>query len=92
MVESERLQRYREEYDKIEADKRDEELSERIMLLLNDPKIDKYCMVDAYYYDFSAIPEAIQAVSYLYRDAYLIFGITITQHKQIDLLGSRSLL
>ena len=78
MDESERLQRYRREF-KLEfewADKNDSDLAERIAGLLNHPQIDKYCMVDAYYYDFSVIPTAIQEKLQLWRDAYLIFGIT----------------
>ena len=76
MDESERLQRYRREYDKEEADKADEELANRIADLLNHPQIDKYCMVDAYYYDFSVIPREIQEMNHFYRDMYLLFGIT----------------
>ena len=76
MNDSERLERYRREYEKDVADKIDDELSQRIMELLNDPRIDKYCMVDAYYYDFSVIPREIQQRLQLWRDAYLIFGIT----------------
>ena len=76
-MESERLQRLKENYYDDDRNKLDEELAERIRLLLNDPKVDKYCMVDAYYYDFSVIPEAIQKISYLCRDAYLIYGINI---------------
>ena len=33
-------------------------------------------MVDAYYYDFSVIPNAIQDKLQLWRDAYFIYGIT----------------
>jgi hypothetical protein len=76
MDESERLQRYRREYDKELADEDDTKLAERIAALLNHPGIDKYCMVDAYYYDFSVIPHAIQEKLQLWRDTYLIFGIT----------------
>jgi hypothetical protein len=81
MDESERLQRqkeyrcYHDSSDR-DLDKEDQELSERIAALLNDSKIDKYCMVDAYYYDFSVIPRSIQEKLQLWRDAYLIFGIT----------------
>jgi len=79
MDESERLQRYQEKIGFSEsrdwADESDKEVSNRIILLLNEPKIDKYCMVDAYYYDFSVIPRDIQQKLQLWRDAYLIFGI-----------------
>ena len=80
MSESERLQRfkercnYSESFDEAEGD--DEKIANRIQLLLNDPKVDKYCMVDAYYYDFSVIPDKIQEKLNLYRDAYLIYGIS----------------
>lgn len=80
MQESERLERWKHNYGYEEcgifSTAKDEEISNRIIALLNHPKIDKYCMVDAYYYDFSVIPEAIQKTYYLCRDAYLIFGIT----------------
>ena len=76
MDESERLQRYRREYDKEFADEDDARLAERIAALLNHAAIDKYCMVDAYYYDFSVIPHEIQEKLNLWRDVYLIFGIT----------------
>jgi len=80
MDESERLQRFQERIEYSEsykiADKDDAIISERIFLLLNDPKIDKYCMVDAYYYDFSVIPKDVQEKLQLWRDAYLIYGIT----------------
>jgi hypothetical protein len=78
MDESERLQRYKEKhYDSEWAEEVDISLADRIAALLNNPKIDKYCMVDASYYDFSVIPRAIQEKLQLGRDAYLIFGITI---------------
>jgi hypothetical protein len=81
MDESERIQRLKEhrcyeDSDDRNLNKEDEELAERIFLLLNHPKIDKYCMVDAYYYDFSVIPHKIQEELQLWRDAYLIFGIS----------------
>jgi hypothetical protein len=72
MDESERLQRY----ERAEDDREDRKFSDRIALLLNHPKIDKYCMVDAYYYDFSVIPYEIQQSNNFYRDMYMIFGIT----------------
>jgi hypothetical protein len=77
MSESERLQRYQQyEYDKSAHDKanEDEVFASKIRALLNDPKLDKYCMVDAYYYDFSVLPKNIQGK--FYRDMYLIYGIT----------------
>ena len=77
MSETERLQRYKEKRSDLEwAEDVDADLFERIRALLNHPKIDKYCMVDAYYYDFSVIPREIQDKLDLVRDAYLIFGIT----------------
>lgn len=76
MDESERLQRYRREYEKEMVDEDDVKFSERIAALLNHPAIDKHCMVDAYYYDFSVIPHEIQQKFNFYRDVYLIFGVT----------------
>jgi hypothetical protein len=78
MDDSERLQRYKRNREcfEVESNVLDEELADRIACLLNHPQIDKYCMVDAYYYDFSVIPRAIQEKLNLWRDAYLIFGIT----------------
>lgn len=73
MDESERLQRYKREGG---CEKDDREFAQRISALLNHPKIDRYCMVDAYYYDFSVIPEAILRIKNFYRDVYLLFGIT----------------
>ncbi len=79
MDESERLQRWKQNYNYKEhgiySEKKDEEIANRISALLNHPGIDKYCMVDAYYYDFSVIPRPIQERLNLWRDAYLIFGI-----------------
>lgn len=75
MNESERLERWIfGSEDKREAD--DKLLAERIRLLLNHPKIDKYCLVDANYYDFSAIPEGIREKLNFSHDVYMIFGIT----------------
>jgi hypothetical protein len=76
MNESERLQRYRDEYDKFYANEKDEVFADRIAALLNHPEIDKHCLVDAYYYDFSVIPRDIQEKLQIWRDAYFIFGIT----------------
>ena len=58
------------------ADQMDEEYAFRIRHLLNHPQIDEYCMVDAYYYDFSEIPEDIQKKHDFWIDVYLIYGIT----------------
>lgn len=58
------------------AGENDEVVSKRIAALLNNPKIDKYCMVDASYYNFSVMPIVVQEKLQLRRDAYLIFGIT----------------
>ena len=60
----------------IEANEMDRVLSVRIVALLDHPKINDCCMVDAYYYDFSEIPEHVLETLAHYRDAYLIFGIT----------------
>lgn len=78
MDSSERIQRLRENryLEHEEIDRLDGELSSRINELLNHPQIDKHCMVDAYYYDFSVIPRDIQERLNLWRDCYLIFGIT----------------
>lgn len=76
MEESERLDRYRKECTLEWCDENDAELAKRIKHLLNHPQIDQYCMVDAYYYDFSVIPVCIQEDNNFYRDMYLLFGIT----------------
>lgn len=80
MSESERLQRFKEQHRKFDDPdycyKVDEELHDRLILLLNHPEIDKYCLVDAYYYDFSVIPHEIQQSYGFWRDVYLIYGIT----------------
>lgn len=78
MDESERIQRLRDNrnLEFHEADQIDETFSARISALLNNADIDKNCMVDAYYYDFSAIPRGIQESLNLWRDCYLIYGIT----------------
>lgn len=78
MSESERVERLKYDMglglkDSIELD---EILSNRIIGLLNHTEIDKYCMVDAYYYDFSAIPYEIQKKLDMRTDCYLIYGIT----------------
>ncbi len=52
----------------------DDKLCERIRLFLNHSKIDKYCLVDAYYYDFSGLPEHLKGK--FYRDMYFLYGIT----------------
>ncbi len=80
MNESERLQRWKDNYGSeecvIESATKDEKVANRIAALLNHPQIDKYCVVDAYYYDFSVIPRSVQEKLQLWCDAYLIFGIT----------------
>lgn len=77
MQESERITRIKENMQQFpeEYNKLDQKFAERIYALLDDPKIDEYCMVDAYYYDFCEIPVEIQKELNLWRDAYLIFGI-----------------
>lgn len=82
MSESERLQRLKEhrgdyDYSNDDLEKKDQELAERIRALLNHPKLDDYCMVDAYYYDFSEIPDELHEKLNLWCDCYLIYGITI---------------
>ncbi len=77
MDESERMQRWKDNCFMEMADKKeDDTFADRIAALLNHPQIDKYCMVDAYYYDFSAIPRDVQERFQIWRDCYLIFGIT----------------
>lgn len=72
---SERLERYKEnKEDEQYASSQDEKLRDRIFFLLAHPKINKDCMVDAYYYDYSAIPQSVREM--FCRDMYLIFGIT----------------
>lgn len=77
-MQSERLQRYRdsaynEEIERINAD---DEFCKRIIAFINDPRITSSCMVDAYYYDFSVIPQKIQEDLQLWRDQYFVFGIS----------------
>jgi hypothetical protein len=87
-MDSERLQRFKDrcndwndELDRPSSDKacdEDEVLRKRIFDLLNHPKLDKYSLVDAYYYDFSSIQNLPNEIldSVHWRDAYLLFGIT----------------
>lgn len=84
MCDSERLQRFKENIfdhivfsDYYDPEKVDERLAERIRALLNNPKIDSYCMVDAYYYDFCEMPDELHEKLNLWCDCYLIYGITI---------------
>lgn len=80
MDESERLHRWIDNYGREEsrmyASTIDEEIATRIAALLNSPKIDKYCLVDAYYYDYSVIPTGVKERFNLCRDCYVIYGIT----------------
>lgn len=78
MDESERIQRLKDNrhLEAHEMDALDQKFAARILALLNDPAIDKDCLVDAYYYDFSVIPHGVQERLNLWRDCYLIFGIT----------------
>jgi len=59
-----------------EVNEIDETFAARILALLNHPDVNKDCMVDAYYYDFSVVPRKIQESLNIWRDCYLIFGIT----------------
>ena len=78
MDESERLQRIKQNIHwQDDLDKDDEKFANRIAALLNHPEIDQYCMVDAYYYDYSVIPDVISEKYNRGRDCYLIYGITI---------------
>jgi len=73
-MESERLERVKRSNLHIyERDKDDEILRERIFKLLNDSSLKSYNYVDAYYYDFSALPDKLKGK--FYRDMYLLFGI-----------------
>jgi len=77
MEETERMQRLRDNSNThTDETYTDEIFAGRILALLNHCGIDNHCMVDAYYYDFSAIPEHVQARLNLWQDCYLIFGIT----------------
>ena len=60
------------------AEDADEILRKRIFDLLNHPKLNRYSLVDAYYYDFSSIQNLDKNIldSVNWRDAYLLFGIT----------------
>jgi hypothetical protein len=76
MNKSERFERYfNKELGSIQC-KDDEEFCNRIVHFLNDKRIDKDCFVDAYYYDYSVIPDKIKEKYNMSRDHYLIFGIT----------------
>ena len=75
MMYSERLERIKPYYNE-DVCNDDAALATRIRLLLNNPLVDEGCPVDAYYYDFSAIPRDIQEELNLWRDAYLIYGVT----------------
>lgn len=78
MDHSERIQRLKENayLDPEENYRIDEICANRIASLLNNEKIDEFCMVDAYYYDCSVVPHEVQEKMDLWRDCYLIFGIT----------------
>jgi hypothetical protein len=78
MNKSERIQRIQDNryLECEEIDQIDETFANRIVALLNHSQINKHCMVDAYYYDFSVIPRDIKERLNLWRDCYLIFGIT----------------
>lgn len=77
MRDSERLERYKDNIIRDEfCDNWDEIFAERICALLNHADINKFCMVDAKYYDFSEIPHDIYTKLNIYRDMYLIYGIT----------------
>lgn len=71
---SERVQRlkYSDKY----YHEEDQAFAKRIITLLDDPKVDEDCMVDAYYYDNCVIPHEIQHKFNFIGDMYLIFGIT----------------
>ncbi len=58
------------------ADQEDEVYANRIRELLNHPKIDNYCVVDACYYDAGEIPDEVCHKYGLYTDQYLIYGIS----------------
>lgn len=76
-MDSERLERYKDRRwgdSELETIALDFEFADRIRLLLDHPDIDKYCMVDAYYYDFSVLPSNI--ANKCFQDMYMIYGIT----------------
>jgi len=56
--------------------KEDENFEKHLINLLNHPKIDDWCLVDAYYYDYCTIPHEVLKKAGIYRDAYLVYGIT----------------
>lgn len=78
MDETERLQRYKStcgcSENRKDALRYDEEIASRILAFLNDPRLAKYSMVDAYYYDYSELPRNVEVKSC--GDMYLLFGIT----------------
>lgn len=79
MEDSERLDRFKQRChceNFYQMQQIDEQLRLKIHSLLNDENIDKFCMVDAHYYDFCEIPQEIVDKYNFYRDMYLIFGIT----------------
>ncbi len=76
MIESERMQRFKRDsfsFDMSgnEAFKRDQKLEEKIIELLPGNDFD---MVDAFYYDFSVLPECVR--NKFHCDMYLLFGIS----------------
>lgn len=76
-MDSERLNRYKQsrwDENELEINQKDDLFASRIRALLNHPAIHEYSMVDAYYYDFSVLPE--WAKDKFYRDMYLLYGIT----------------
>ena len=76
---SERLERYRRYTfadSEIEKLSRDKELCNRIRQFLNHDDITEDSLVDAYYYNFSYLPDDLKLV--FCRDMYLIYGITET--------------
>lgn len=78
MDKSERIERRWENHDLDveEIDRLDDLFADRIAALLNHDKINKHSMVDAYYYNYSAIPWNLRESLNLFRDSYLLFGIT----------------
>lgn len=76
MSESERLQRWRFNPSVDNQVEDDKKLEQKILNLLNHSDLDEYCLLDAYYYDYSEIPMEIMYKYAFCGDVYLIYGIT----------------
>ncbi len=73
----ERVERLDQHGGKCACSERDDEaLAKKIWVLLGSRKDLFWKDCDAQYYDFSVIPHEVRENLKLYRDAYMLFGIT----------------